>query len=156
MNDPNPVNQLITKRLHGQWRHLTAIGAPLGLALGLVQLALAQDPIITLQPTNQTVLEGGTANMTVQATSTKEPMSCQWQRDDRAAPTTFTNIPNATKARLTLRTMKPRPLHASALNRRQFLHHSGLAVLGGTLTASAYAAPSDSTKGERLRIGLIG
>ena len=64
---------------------------------------MAQDPIITLHPTSQTVLEGADAFMWVQATSTNGPMTYQWQRDDPAAPMTFTNIPNAMRGRLDLR-----------------------------------------------------
>jgi enediyne biosynthesis protein E4 len=78
-------------------------GVALALGLGLVELALAQDPIITLQPTNQTVLVGGNVMMSVQATSTNGPLTYQWQRDDPAVPVTFTNIPNATRVRLDLR-----------------------------------------------------
>jgi hypothetical protein len=60
--------------------------------LGLVQLAVAQDPIITLQPTNQTVLEGGKVTMSFRATSTNGPVTYQWQRDDAAVPVTFTYV----------------------------------------------------------------
>jgi hypothetical protein len=107
MNDLNTAKRFFTRQFHARWRHLAAVGAPLVLVLGLSQPALAQDPIITLHPTNQTVCEGGNVTMSVQATSTKLPMTFQWQRDDTAAPMTFTNIPNAIGGRLSLRSVTP-------------------------------------------------
>ncbi|MCL4181756.1 MAG: immunoglobulin domain-containing protein, partial [Verrucomicrobia bacterium] len=70
--------------------------------MGLSQLALAQDPIITQQPTNQTVYVGGNATMSVQATSTNGPVTYQWQRADGAVPVAFTNIPAAIGSLLSL------------------------------------------------------
>jgi predicted dehydrogenase len=52
--------------------------------------------------------------------------------------------------------MKAHVTAAPALTRRQFLHHSGLAVLGGSLAANTFAAPAPGAKGDLLRIGLIG
>jgi predicted dehydrogenase len=43
-----------------------------------------------------------------------------------------------------------------ALNRRQFLQNSGLAVLGGTLASPAFAAQPGSSRPDMLRVGLIG
>jgi hypothetical protein len=71
--------------------------------LGLNRLALAQDPIITRQPTDQIAILGRNVTMTVVATTTNGPLSYQWQRDDPAAPATFTNLSNAQTARISLR-----------------------------------------------------
>ena len=95
MNDPNTPKWFLPKQFRARCRHLAVFGAPLVLALGLSQLALAQDPIITLQPTNQTVLEGSNVTISVQVTSTNGPVTYQWQRDDAAVPITSTNIPSA-------------------------------------------------------------
>lgn len=103
MNDPNTSERFLTRQFHARRRHLAAVGAPLGLALGLTQLALAQDPIITLQPTNQTAVERALVVLSVRATSTNGPVTYQWQRDDAAVPVAFTNIPNAIGSRLSLR-----------------------------------------------------
>jgi hypothetical protein len=73
------------------------------LGPGLNRLALAQDPMITLQPTNQIVVVGRNVTMTVGATTTNGPLSYQWQRDDPTAPATFTNHPNGQLARISLR-----------------------------------------------------
>ena len=105
MNDPNTLNRFLTRQFRARWQHLAAVGAPLGLALGLCQLAQAQDPIITLQPTNRTVFVGENAGFTAAATTTNGPISFQWQRDDPAVPVTFTNIPNANRAFLNLRSV---------------------------------------------------
>jgi hypothetical protein len=77
-------------------------GGALTFVLGLVELALAQDPIITRQPTNQTVYAGAVVTFRVAATTTNGPISLQWQRDDPTVPVTFTNIPNAYRGTLTL------------------------------------------------------
>ena len=52
-------------------------------------------PVITLQPTNQTVSAGGTAHFTVTATGSLPPLSYQWEFDG-------TNISGATNVMLTL------------------------------------------------------
>ena len=93
------------RQFHARWRHLAAAGGPLVVALGFAQLVLAQDPIITQQPTNQTVYVGGNATMSVQATSTNGPVTYQWQRADGAVPVAFTNIPAAIGPGLTLRNL---------------------------------------------------
>jgi enediyne biosynthesis protein E4 len=74
----------------------------LALGTGVMQLALAQDPIITLQPIGRTVLVGGNVSLLVRATTTNSPLAFQWQRDDPTAPLTFTNIPSATRGALNL------------------------------------------------------
>jgi hypothetical protein len=108
MNDPTTPKWFLPRQFHSRWRQLAAVGAPLVLVLGLSQPALAQDPIITLHPTSQTVCEGVNVMLSVQATSTKLPMTFEWQRDDTAAPMTFTNIPNAIGGRLSLRKVTPK------------------------------------------------
>ena len=103
MNDPNTLKRFLTRQFHARWRHLAAVGAPLGLALGVTQLALAQDPIITLQPTSKTVTEGENIIFRSAATTTNGPISYQWQHDDpTTVPLTFTNIPNAYRSSLNL------------------------------------------------------
>jgi hypothetical protein len=101
MNRTSKLPQSFRKPCRTGTRHLG--GVALALVLGHIQLALAQDPIITLQPTNQTVFVGGNVMMSVQATTTNGPPTYQWQRDDPTVPVTFTNIPNATRVRLDLR-----------------------------------------------------
>jgi enediyne biosynthesis protein E4 len=104
----NPFERSIcgnTTGFRNQHRRRPWLAVHAGFALWLLPLAQAQDPIITLQPTNQTAMAGVTVNvfMSVQATSTNGPMTYQWQRDDPAAPMTFTNIPNGIESRLSLR-----------------------------------------------------
>ena len=106
MNDPNIFKRFLTRQFHARWRHLAAVGAPLGLALGLVQIALAQDPFITLQPSSVTVNEGENITFRSGATTTNGPISYQWQRNDPTSVTvTFTNIPNAYGSSLNLRSV---------------------------------------------------
>lgn len=103
MNDPNAAKRFFTKQFHARWRHLAAVGAHFGLALGLTQLAWAQDPIITQQPANKTVIVGYSVIFVVRATTTNGPLSIQWQRDDPSiTPVTFTNMPNAGRLSLSL------------------------------------------------------
>jgi hypothetical protein len=103
MNDPNASKGFVTRRFRTQRRCLAAGVVPLVLALGLTQLALAQDPIITLQPTSRTISEGENVTFRSVAMTTNGPMSYQWQRDDAVAPQlTFTNIPNAYRSSLNL------------------------------------------------------
>ena len=83
MNDLNTSKRFLTRQFHARRRRLALVGGSLVLALGLTQLALAQDPIITQQPTSQTVFAGGNVTMSVEATSTNGPVTYQWQRDDR-------------------------------------------------------------------------
>jgi hypothetical protein len=101
MNRTTKLPRSFRTQFRTRTRHLGGFG--LALVLGLVELALAQDPIITLQPTSQTVFVGGNVMMSVEATTTNGPVTYQWQRDDPAVPVTFTNIPNATRVRLDLR-----------------------------------------------------
>ena len=103
MKDPNTAKRFFTRQFHARWRQLAAVGATLGLALGLTQLALAQDPIITQQPIDETAVEGALVSFSVRATSTNGPVTYQWQRDDAAVPITFTNIPAATRQSLSFR-----------------------------------------------------
>ena len=107
MNDPNPSTLFVTRRFHARRRRLALVGGSLVLALSLTQLALAQDPIITQQPTNQTVYAGGNVMMSVQATSTNGPVTYQWQRADGAVPVAFTNIPAAIESLLSLSNVTP-------------------------------------------------
>jgi len=102
MNDPNTLNRFLTRQFHARWRHLAAVGAPLGLALGLSQLAQAQDLKIMQHPTNQTAYVGENVIFRTRAATTNAPISFQWQRDDPTVPVTFTNIPNATRSYLSL------------------------------------------------------
>ena len=104
----NPFERSIcgnTRSFRNQHWRRPWLAVHVGFALWLLPLAQAQDPIITLQPTNQTAMAGVTVTvfMSVQATSSNGPMTYQWQRDDPAAPMTFTNIPNAIESRLSLR-----------------------------------------------------
>jgi hypothetical protein len=65
--------------------------AILATYLALTHLALAEDPVITLQPADQIVSFGGTASFKVAATSTNG-LSYQWQREDLSVPGAFTNL----------------------------------------------------------------
>ena len=103
MNSTSKLPRSFRKQFRTGTRYLG--GFALALVLGLIELALAQDPIITLQPTNQTVFVGGNGMMSVQATSTNGPLTYQWQRDDPAVPATFTNISGAIGSRLSLRSV---------------------------------------------------
>ncbi len=85
-----------------RWRHPAVVGAPLGLALGLSQLAQAEVPIIVQQPSGQTVYVGASVTFRIRATTTDGSISFQWQRDDPTVPVTFTNIVNAKRNFLTL------------------------------------------------------
>src|SRR6185436_13353240 len=62
-------------------------------------------PIITLQPQNQTNIAGTTATFTIGATGA-EPLSYQW-RSYVAAGTSFTNLPFGTEATLVLINAQP-------------------------------------------------
>ncbi len=72
------------------------------LWLSVTHLVLAEDPVITVQPTDQTVSFGGTATFKVTATSTNTGLTYQWQRDDLSLPGTFTNLDNYTTRQFTL------------------------------------------------------
>jgi hypothetical protein len=89
---PNPLR---TGAPHFPWVILT-------VCLALNHFAQAEDPVITVQPTNQTVSFGGTATFKVTATSTNTGLTCQWQRNDLSVPGTFTNLDNCTARQFTL------------------------------------------------------
>ena len=72
-----------------------ALSVSLAVWLALTHLALAQDPNITKQPTNQILSLGAPATFRVTATTANPPLSYQWQHND-------TNLPGATKNPLSL------------------------------------------------------
>jgi hypothetical protein len=80
---------------HFRARALRFRWAGLALWLGLLNLALAGDPDITRQPTDQTVSLGVTITFRVIATTTNFPLSYQWQHSATNLPPAFTNISSA-------------------------------------------------------------
>jgi hypothetical protein len=66
----------------------------------MTHLALAEDPEITTQPTNQVVSPGGTTQFRVTATTAEYPLTYQWQRTAFNLAEGFTNLPGATSTLL--------------------------------------------------------
>jgi hypothetical protein len=99
MNDPNPLNGSLRDSFTLDGGVLPRSEARLSWPWASPNSPWPRIPVITQQPTNQTVYVGGNATMSVQATSTNGPVTYQWQRADGAVPVAFTNIPERDRAR---------------------------------------------------------
>ncbi|HEY5910351.1 MAG TPA: FG-GAP-like repeat-containing protein [Verrucomicrobiae bacterium] len=75
-----------------------------GIFLATVGTGFGKAPVITIQPTNQTVCFGTDAIFTVGVTGT-EPLSYQWQKGPD--PWNFTNQPGCTDATMVLTNVQP-------------------------------------------------
>ena len=122
---------------HFRVRALRFRWAGLALWLGLLNLALADDPDITRQPTNQTVSLGGNTMFRVLATTTNYPISFQWQHSATNPPAAFTNLPGAT-----INTLRLTNVVAEQAGDYQVIASSGI---GNSVTSQVVTLTIDPT-----------